>query len=838
MYLDTALRTGQGYNAVVDVHNITQEIAFLGSQTIFWGVPGSPRHDQARGWACLANYPQIYHEPCVPLDENQPRPLLTLPTSCTGPLQSTVEGDSYAEPHVMTAPVQNAVSDSMDGCNRLSFDPELSVAPDGHAASTPTGLSVEVHVPQEESLTAGGLAQSTLRDTTVALPAGVAINPATADGVLTCSLGEVSLEAPVSPSCPEGAKVATVQIKTPLLPDPLEGAAYLAAQTANPFGALVAMYIVAEDPKAGIVVKFAGEEVKLDPVTGQLVSTFKETPQLPFETLVLHFFGGDRAPLSTPAFCGSYTTSASFAPWSGNAPVTPSSSFQVTGGPNGTPCPGSSLPFGPTLAAGTTSIQAGGFSPFTMTISREDGQQNISALQLHMPTGLSGVLSGIELCGEAQADAGSCSPNSLIGETTVSVGLGGDPYSVTGGKVYITGPYEGAPFGLSIAVPAKAGPYDLGQVVVRGTIHVDPLTSALTITTDTSGPYAIPHILDGIPLEIKHVNFTTTRSGFTFNPTNCEPSKVTGSVASVEGSSSPVSVPFQVTNCAVLTFKPQFAASTSGHTSRSNGASLHVNLTYPKAAFGSQANIKSVRVELPKALPSRLVTLNHACPDSVFNQNPANCPSQSRVGSAKAVTPLIPVPLEGPAYFVSHGGQKFPELIVILQGYGVTVYLQGETFISKTGITSSTFSSVPDVPVGSFELTLPEGPFSALAANKTLCATSLTMPTTFHAQNGATLKQNTQIEVEGCPYNLRIVHHNVHKRTLTLTVSVPQAGKLIASGKGLSQAAKSTKGRQTITLTLNERHTGKLHTQVLVRFTPSRGKQRKVLRKNITVMFG
>ena len=202
--------------------------------------------------------------------------------------------------------------------------------------------------------------------------------------------------------------------------------------------------------------------------------------------------------------------------------------------------------------AGTTSIQAGGLTPFTMTVSREDGQQNLQAIQLHMPPGLSGLLSGVKLCGEADADAGTCGPESLIGETTVSVGLGGDPYSVRGGKVYITGPYDGAPFGLSIVVQAKAGPYDLGRVVVRGRIDVDPTTSALTISTDSSGPYAIPHILDGIPLQIKHVNFTTTRSGFTFNPTNCSPMGVTGSLSSAEGSSSAVSVPFQVTNCAVL----------------------------------------------------------------------------------------------------------------------------------------------------------------------------------------------------------------------------------------------------------------------------------------------
>ncbi len=669
----------------------------------------------------------------------------------------------FGEVQPVTVPVFNLKPSpgepALDGCNRLPFSSSISVAPDGSAGSSPSGLTVGIHVPQDALLNTTGLAESNVKDTTVALPEGVALNPAAA-GLQTCSEGQVALSQDVGALCPDASKAGTVEIRTPLLPNALTGAVYLAAQNANPFGSLVALYIVAEDPVSGTLVKVAGE-VKLDPVTGRIVSTFKDTPQLPFEDLSLHFFGGDRAPLGTPASCGSYTTNSSIAPWSGNEPSTSSSMFNITSGPNGGAC-ASPLPFSSGLNAGTTSIQAGGFTPFTMTVSREDGQQSIGAIQLHMPDGLSGLLTGVELCGEAQADAGSCGPNSLIGETTVSVGLGGDPYSVTGGKVYITGPYEGAPFGLSVVVPAKAGPYDLGQVVVRGRIEVDPTTSALTVTTDTSGRFAIPHILDGIPLQIKHVNFTTTRPGFTFNPTDCNPLKVTGSISSTEGSTSVVSVPFQVTNCAILGFKPSFKVSTSGKTSRANGASLHVNLAYPKTGFGSQANIKSVKVDLPKQLPSRLETLQKACPVAVFEADPASCSSQSRIGTAKATTPLVPVPLEGPVFFVSHAGEKFPELIIVLSGYGVTVDLRSETFISKTGITSSTFRTIPDVPVGTFELTLPQGRYSALAAPTNLCNTTLKMPTAFTAQNGATIKQNTPIAVTGC-----LKHKKTAKKTKT-----------------------------------------------------------------------
>jgi hypothetical protein len=826
VYLDTEVRTGGDYGVTVNVTNIAETAAFISNQVTFWGVPGDARHDAQRGEQCLGGVP------CSPLEQRNPPPLLSLPTSCTGPLQTSVESDSWAHPgDLLTFP--GDPMPALDGCNRLPLEASIDVAPDGQSASTPTGLTVGVHVPQKEALNANGLAPADVKDTTVTLPAGVVLNPAAADGLQACSEEQITLSVNAIPSCPEASKVATLEIKSPLLPNPLTGEAYLAAQTQNPFGSLLALYLVAQDPVSGVLVKLAGE-VKADPVTGQLVSAFKDTPQLPFEDLKLHFFGGNRAPLGTPAQCGSYTTTASIAPWSGGEAVTASSTFNLLSGPNGTPCQ-SVLPFGPSLTAGTTNIQAGGFSPFTMTMSREDGNQNLQAISLHMPPGLSGLLSSVKLCAQAQANAGTCGPESEIGETIVSVGLGGDPFSVKGGKVFVTEGYGGAPYGLSIVNPAKAGPFDLGVVVVRAKIEVDPITSALTITSDSSGPYKIPTILDGIPLQIRHVNVTVNRPGFTFNPTNCNPMQITGSLSSSEGATSALSVPLQVTNCAVLGFKPQFTVSTTGKTSRANGASLHVKLVYPKAPFGSQANIRSVKVDLPKQLPSRLSTLQKACPDSTFDANPAACPSASRIGEAKTTTPLLPVPLAGPVYFVSHGGAKFPELVIVLSGYGTTVQLHAETFISKAGITSSTFRTVPDVPVGTFELTLPQGRFSALAANGNLCSHGLLMPTQFAAQNGLVLRQATHIEVEGCTNTLSISSHSIKGNSLTLSVVVPSAGKLTANGKGLVSAAKSSSGRESLTLTLKARRLGRLRTRVLLRFTPTRGKQRNGLRKSLVV---
>ncbi len=754
--LDTSVQTGGDYHVTVSVNDITQVAEFLGTQVTFWGVPADPRHDTTRG-KCLNEFNVSGETPQWELAchvEEKPQPFIVMPTSCTGPLQTSVEADAWNDIGHFTAPFEYSFKNGaeepygMDGCNRLNFEPSISLTPDGEQGSTPTGLTVGVHVPQDASLNPTGLAESSVKDTTVTLPAGVALNPAAADGLMSCSTEQVGLDSPAPIACPESSKVGTVEIGTPLLPDPLIGAAYLAAQDANPFGSLIALYIVVEDKTAGVLVKLAGE-VKPDPTTGQLVSTFNETPQLPFEDLRLHFFGGSRAPLGTPALCGGYTTTAAVAPWAGNTAVDSSSEFKITSGPNGTPC-SNPLPFDPSLTTGSLNIQAGAFTPFTMTMSREDGNQNLDSIQLKMPSGLLGTLSNVKLCGEAEGNAGTCGPESLIGETTVSVGLGGNPYTVKGGRVYITGPYDGAPYGLSIVNPAKAGPFDLGDVVVRAKIEVNPENAALTITSDTTGPYAIPQIIDGIPLQIKHVNVSIDKPDFTFNPTNCAPQEIGGGITSSQGTVSELHVPFQVTNCATLGFKPIFKVSTAGKTSRSNGASLDVRLTYPKAAFGSQANIGKVKVDLPKQLPSRLTTLQKACPDTVFERNPAACPSDSRVGSATATTPVLPVHLEGPAYFVSHGGAKFPELIIALTGQGVTVYLRGETFISPQGITSSTFRTIPDVPIGVFELKLPQGSDSALAANGNLCRSTLKMPTNFVAANGMSIKQSTQISVTGC----------------------------------------------------------------------------------------
>jgi hypothetical protein len=323
---------------------------------------------------------------------------------------------------------------------------------------------------------------------------------------------------------------------------------------------------------------------------------------------------------------------------------------------------------------------------------------------------------------------------------------------VHGGQVFITQSYKGAPYGLSIAQPAKAGPFDLGGgacdcVVVRARVEVDPHTAALTVVSDP-----LPTILQGIPLQIKHVNVTVDRAGFTFNPTSCSKLAVTAVLSGGQGATAKASVPFQLANCATLPFRPRFTVLTKAHTSKANGAYLHVKVS----SGPGQANIAKVRAELPRQLPSRLSTLQKACPDATFNANPASCPAGSVVGTATALTPVLKSPLSGPAYLVSHAGAAFPDLVILLQGEGITLELVGNTDIRK-GTTISTFDTVPDAPITSFDLVLPDGPHSALGANlpakarSSLCRANLAMPTLITGQNGAVIRQTTRIAVSGCP---------------------------------------------------------------------------------------
>ncbi len=782
--LNATLLAGGDYAAEVSVQNISQAAQLLSSQVVFWGTPDDPAHDDSRGWECLSNAEDQWGEvgPCTPLDDHSPTAMLTLPTACT-PLQASMTGRSWptGEPGNEGEPLapEHTTFESpyaLTGCESLAFDPSLTIEPESQSASTPTGVNVAVQMPQAGLTVPEGDAEAALKQTTVTLPPGLELSPAAATALQACSAGEFDLldtfgqpfgaegvpeeaqtgneTSPSGPAdCPDASKVGTVSITTPLLGEPVIGSVFLARQNTNPFKTPLALYLLAEAPQAGVRVKLAGE-VQVNQSTGQLVSTFRNTPELPFTSLHIHFFGGERASLTTPPVCGPATTTSEFVPWSAEAATHLESTFQVTAGAGGGPCPPTPLSFSPSFRAGPTSPLAGSFSPLVVDIGRPDGDQPLSGISVTLPAGFAAVLASVTPCPDPPVgQEWSCGEDSHIGEVREYAGLGTEPLSLTG-EAYLTTGYDGAPFGLLVRTLAAAGPFNLGWVDVRNRINVNPSTAQVTVTSDP-GPRgeAIPTILDGVPVQLKALEVAANRPDFDFNPTNCEPLTTTAALGGSEGASANVSAPFKADGCAGLPFHPTLEASTAGKTSKAAGASLDVKVTSQGLGV---ANIQKVFLTIPKILPSRLQpTLQHACLAAVFQANPAGCDEDSVIGYATVHTPILKTPLTGPAYVVSHGGAAFPDVEFVLEGEGITLVLDGKTDIKK-GVTYSRFESAPDAPFTSFETVLPEGPHSVLAVNTeeapnyNLCGHNITIPTTITAQDGAVIEQTTKVAVTGC----------------------------------------------------------------------------------------
>ncbi len=732
-------------------------------------------------------------------------PFFTSPAACeAGPLTATAEADSWGNPANQQGNVysfaESTTYPQLTDCNLLQFQSTLSVAPETTRADEPSGYIFTVANQQNESPATPGTPP--LKEATVTLPAGVSISPSAADGLRTCAatgkeginigngqtlaagqpgggedlsdngeateLGAGHLEGNSSPyddglyhtapgHCPRASTIGSVEVETPLLPTPLQGHVFIAepgcggsgqlectsndALDGNLFGAYL------EVSGDGSIVKLAGH-VSVNPGNGQITASFRENPQVPFSAIRLRLYGGPRAALANPQACGPATTVGDLSAWSAPATldVPAFSLFKVDWDGAGGGCP-AELPFAPSLVAQTTNPDAGAFSPFTLTLSRGDRQQYLSQVTATTPQGLLAMLPNVTLCGEPEAQRGDCPAASRIGRVTAAAGAGSHPLWVQG-SVYLTTGYHGAPFGVSIVVPAEAGPFHLGRpVVVRGAITIDPNTAQITVTSEP-----LPQLIDGVQLRVQTANVTVEHEKFVFNPTGCTARQVAVTVTGAQGAITHLSSPFATANCRALPFSPKFTTSTQGSTSKKNGASLHVTVL---SATG-QDNIASAAVTLPKQLPARLTTIQQACLAATFDANPATCPAGSLIGVAEAVTPVLPVPLTGPAYLVSHGGAAFPNVVVILQGDGARVDLTGHINIAK-GITSSTFATIPDAPITSFEFKLPESPHSGLTTNLAaalhgnLCGSKLVMPTTLTGQNGAQLKQSTKIAVTGCP---------------------------------------------------------------------------------------
>jgi hypothetical protein len=804
--LNTSVRDGPGEDWGVNLgtSELPENAGLISARVTFWGAPDWLAHKESRGWGCLElarGRTGISYEPCVSFsDETHPPALVRLPTSCTGALESSVQASSWLSGSELGTFMPSEPLPALTGCARVPFTPTISTEPTTHSASSPSGLAFDLGFDTEGLTTAGQLAQSDLKDTTVMFPEGMTIDPSAGVGLGACTRAQYAQAALSSSAggCPESSKLGTVEIQTPLLFTTVYGSLYLAQPYENPFpeaghpgGSLIAVYVIARSrAERGILVKLVGR-VTPDPVTGRLTVSFHDNPQLPFAHFNFHFREGQQAPLITPATCGTYTTQAALTPFSEpTVALNDMASFTITSGSEGSACPAGSLPpFSPRIEAISLNSDAGVFSPLSVELTRTDAMSEISTYSTDLPPGLTANLTGIPFCpeanielarrktGSAEESEPSCPQASLIGHTLVGTGVG-SVLDYVPGRLYLSGAFHGDPFSVVSVTSATIGPFDLGTIVIRFALQIDPYTAQVKV--DPTGSEPIPTIIDGIVTHVRDIRASIDRTGFTLNPTSCQPLPVSSTLTSNDGQSTTVSAPFQATSCRELPFTPSFKVSTSAHTSRANGASLTAKLTMPDA-LGGQSNIRQVKVDLPKQLPSRLTTLQQACTEQQFNANPAGCPIASKIGYARASTSIIPAPLTGPMFFVSHGGEAFPSLVIVLQGYGVTIDVVGTTFIDKQGITSTTFKAIPDEPVGTFELNLPQGPYSALAANGNLCKATrtvtikrkvtirahgrkrtmirtthrtehgLVMPTLFVAQNGAVTHQNTPISITGCP---------------------------------------------------------------------------------------
>jgi hypothetical protein len=795
----------------------------VGMEITLWGVPAAAAHDPQRGLSCLgisAN-PQLSCSGGGVPSGVEPVALLTMGSSCSEAPSTVVWADSWEQPGRYVQ--ARSTLGVPEACNRLPFSPEVEVRPETLRADAPVGVDLSIRSPQIEY--ASALATTPpLSNATATLPQGMSIDPAGARGLRACNAtGPAGINIPtgVNPSgaplapeelgpgeqlgpggeaqlapgdCPSESIVGTAEARTPLSRRPIEGRVYLAAPGCGREGQaacgeqdaldgnLYRLYVQlggGAEADGGILLKLQAA-IQANPATGQLTLRLTELPQLPLSELNIHLFGGSGALLANPPTCGAARTSTNLEPWS--APYTPnaepSSFYDVTG------CTPPALH--PEFLAGSVNVAAGAFTPFTLTVSRNDGEPYLAALALHAPPGLSAMLSSVPLCPQALASTGNCPAASRVGGSQVAVGAGSQPLYLPG-SIYLTAGYDGAPYGLSIVTDALAGPLNLGVLVIGARIEIDAQTAALTITSDP-----LPQIVLGVPLRIQRVMLNLDRPHFIFNPTSCAEQQISATIASAQGPEAEVAEPFGLGDCASLAFKPRLTASTAARTTFAEGASLDLELTFPKAEPGAEANLAQIEIALPKQLPSRLTTLQGACLPATFDTDPAACPSSSVVGIAGAQTPMLPGRLTGPVYIVTHGHQAFPSPVVILQGNGVTLDLAGSTVIDKAGVASVAFSAIPDMPLETFELRLPQGPHSLLSTDTSLCALGRTVTVkrgSIQRVHGHTVRRTVKLRERlpaTLPMSSELVAHSgavIHPATKIAVVGCPRSKRGSSKGK-------------------------------------------------------
>lgn len=739
LVMSASVRSDGDYGLRMTLHNLPQFLPMSGGVLDLWGVPADPGHDTQRG-SCLGFEGESLGECESGVSR---RPFLTLPVSCGGTLATTFRMDSWQSPGQFVsqaaAPLDGEGHElPLEGCEALDFSPRISVRSESQAADAPSGVAVDLHFPQNEN--PDGYAAAEPRDAVLELPPGLSLNPAAGDGLGTCSPEQIALGSSAVPSCPDAARIGSVTVNSPVLAEPLQGSIYLAAPTRNPFGSALASYLVAAG--SGAVVKIPAR-IDADPETGGLTVGLDELPQLPFSEFSLRFDGGPRAPLALPARCGTFTATArlsSYSDLAGAEPTVVSSGLPVTRNCD--------RGFSPSFLGGATSAVAGHRTGLTLRLARGEGEEEISRFSTTLPRGMLPLLAGVTSCPEPQASSGDCPPASRIGAVTVTGGAGPQPLGFSG-SAFLTDSYKGAPFGLAIAVPALAGPFDLGRVVIRARVLIDPRTARVTVATEP-----LPRILQGIPLRVRGFELNTTeRPGLFTAPTSCGMQSVDGQAVSGAGAVASLATPFFLRDCRQLRFAPRVKATTDRRVSRGAGASLRLEI---RNRLGAQANLRSVTLGFPRQLSPRLSAIQGACPAATFAAGPDGCPASATIGTARVQSPISAAALSGSAYLVSRGAEALPRIVLVLGAQGIRLELFGSLHVSKQGGSSVTFGGLPDAPISKFVIDLPRGPSSALGANflrgvaGTLCGRRLTMPMKLIAYNSRRVEDTARLGVVGC----------------------------------------------------------------------------------------
>jgi hypothetical protein len=718
VFIDISVRSDGDYGLTAKITGAPSLAPIVKAKTTIWGVPASQAHDSQRILPSESKSGGVTEFPPHP-SGLAPTPFLSNPTRCGVPRQVVFEADSYQLPDQVSTLAAQLPQTS--GCGLLEFAPAFAATPTSRDAGAPTGLEALLEVPQDED--PGGFSTAQLRDAAVALPKGMTLAPGAADGLQACTAQQVGLGTLSPAACPDGSKIGSIEIDVPGLERVLKGVVYL--RSPEP-GRLFRVWLVSDE--LGVHAKIPGE-INADPVSGQLTSLFLDAPQVPLRQLRLRLKGGSRGVLANPPACGTYRTHFEFTPWSGGLAAVGDSPMTIDGG-----C--ATAGFSPALDAGTADPRAGSFSPFVLNLTRPDGQQNIARLDLTMPRGLLAKLAGVALCSDAEAAAGGCPASSAIGTTTLAVGPGATPLWIPQPAkdptaVYLAGPYKGAPYSLVVKVPAQAGPFDLGTQVVRTGTYVNPETAQVTVKSDP-----LPQILEGVPISYRTVHVDVDKPQFTINPTRCSPAAVRAAVTSDKGVVANLSSRFQATRCRHLGFAPKLTMALDGGTERSDYPALKAVL---KARSGD-ANLSRAVVALPHSEFLAQDHIDTVCTRPQFAAE--NCPAGSIYGRAKAVTPLLDRPLEGPVYLRS-SSNPLPDLVVALRG-PVDIDLVGRIDSVDGGIRVS-FDSVPDAPVSKFVLTMKGGAKGLLVNSRDLCEEPSFSAVELDGQNGKTADQNPQL---------------------------------------------------------------------------------------------